>query len=301
MAKVCPKCDGMGMVVVRRADGRVAAEACDCQLDRRVATLLERARIPERYRNCTLKTFERGNRTLDSAFIMADRFVSEYPFGTEGQGLLLTGRMGVGKTHLAVGLIHALITEKSVPCLFCDYRELLKHIQESYNPSTHVTELQVLRPVFDAEVLLIDDLGYIRPTDWVWDTVALILNRRYNSKKTTIITTNYANRPAGYRPPRKSKKPMDPNSQKNNSELDEHEVSGSSSERDTKSQDETDAENAMREETLGDRIGERMRSRLAEMCVEVHLKGTDLRQTTKRANFGRATPRFAADFSPFDK
>lgn len=74
--------------------------------------------------------------------------------------------MGVGKTHLAVGLLHALITERGAQGLFCDYRELLKQIQESYDPSTHVTELQVLRPIFQAEVLLIDDVGYIKPTEW---------------------------------------------------------------------------------------------------------------------------------------
>ncbi len=259
------------MRVVRRADGGSTAEPCECRLEKRITALLERARIPVRYKACSLQTFEHSNRSLQSAFLMADRFVSNYPLGTEGQGLLFTGTMGVGKTHLAVAVIYALITEKSVPCLFCDYRELLKEIQESYNTSTRVTELQVLRPIFDAEVLLIDDLGYIRPTEWVWDTVALILNSRYNAKKTTIITTNYSNRPAGYLSPTERRKKANQSSDATNSE--------------PKSHDAIIAENSMREETLGDRIGERMRSRLAEMCVEINLTGDDLRQTKKRATF----------------
>jgi DNA replication protein DnaC len=136
---------------------------------------------------------------------------------------------------------------------------LLKQIQESYNPATQVTELQVLRPVFQVEVLLIDDLGYIKPTEWVWDTVALILNARYNANKTTIITTNYPNLAA---------------------------KSLRSQEEPKISRQQRQAEEAMREETLGDRIGDRMWSRLAEMCIEVRLEGTDLRQTVKRARFG---------------
>jgi DNA replication protein DnaC len=133
--------------------------------------------------------------------------------------------------------------------LFYDYRELLKQVQNSYNRSVEATELEVLRPVFEAEVLVLDELGASKPTDWVWDTVAHILNARYNDRRTTIITTNYANLPP----------------------LGASESNG--------------AKAAMREETLGDRIGERMRSRLQEMCVVVEMQGEDFRQKVKRASF----------------
>ena len=163
------------------------------------------------------------------------------------KGLLLTGDVGVGKTHLAVGILQALILEKGVRGLFCDYRELLKRIQESYNPLVATTELEILAPVFEAEVLILDELGAQKPTDWVWDTVALILNTRYNDKRTTLITTNYPNAPAALA---------------------------------------RNADRTIREETLGDRITERMRSRLAEMCVEVQMRGNDMRQSVKKASFG---------------
>jgi len=78
--------------------------------------------------------------------------------------------------------------------------------------------------------------------------VALILNTRYNNRQTTIITTNYPDMPAG----------------------------GGAK---------TDVERAAREQTLGDRIGDRMRSRLAEMCIGVEMKGSDFRQSIKRASF----------------
>src|SRR5208283_1599605 len=99
------------------------------------------------------------------------------------------------------GIAKELILQKSTACLFYDYRELLKEIQNSYNASVQATEMDVLRPVFEAEVLVLDELGAAKPSEWVWDTVSHILNTRYNDKRTTIITTNYRDLPpAGAEP-----------------------------------------------------------------------------------------------------
>jgi DNA replication protein DnaC len=255
MTPICPICENSGLCLIVQPDGERYAQPCECRLQLQAARLLKRAAIPRRYEHCTLDSYEpdygQADQSLAAAYMMARNFVTGYPVTTEGRGLLLTGDVGIGKTHLAVGIVQALILEKGVRGLFCDYRELLKRIQESYNPLVATTELQILAPVFEAEVLILDELGAQKPTDWVWDTVALILNTRYNDKRTTLITTNYPNAPAALAQQRNA----GPN-------------------------------NAMREETLGDRIGERMRSRLAEMCVEVKMRGNDFRQTVKRASFG---------------
>ncbi len=160
-------------------------------------------------------------------------------------GLLIIGPSGAGKTHLSVAILKQLILSKGVSCLFCDYRELLKQIQNSYNPSVQVTELDLLRPVFQTEVLVLDDLGAVKPTEWVWDTVSVILNTRYNENRTTIITTNFHGW-AG-----RCGRPVHAG--------------------------------AAREETLGDRIGERMRSRLCEMCRVVNINAPDYRQKFRTA------------------
>ena len=213
------------------------------------------AHIPERYRQYTLDGYETAFRgahpSLGQAHLTARKFVEAYPVDTAGKGLLFTGSIGVGKTHLAVGVLRRLVQERGVKGLFCDYRELLKSIQNSYNPQVQTTELELLKPVFAAEVLVLDDLGAQKPNEWVWDTVALILNSRYNDRLTTIITTNYPDLPAGA------------------AEVDRKARAGSA--RSTRS---------------GDRIGDRMRSRLAEMCVRVEMTGEDFRQTVKRARFG---------------
>src|SRR5712692_1921776 len=242
-AEVCPVCGGSGWKSVG-SDHRVAR--CECRLELRGKTLLSAARIPKRYEHCELSNYEFDgpHSHLAKPRMAACKFVEEYPL--DSTGLLLIGSIGVGKTHLAVGIIKELIVSKGIPCLFYDYRELLKQIQNSYNDSVKATELDVLRPVFEAEVLVLDELGAVKPTEWVWDTVSLILNTRYNDNRTTIITTNFDDKPAGV-------------------------VAG--------------PRGAAREETLGDRIGERMRSRLHEMCRIIKMEGEDFRQKFRSASF----------------
>jgi DNA replication protein DnaC len=247
----CPICGGIGLVRVKSSAGLWVSRACECQDLQREERRLAAARVPDRYKDYDLDGFHilhESDPSIARAYQYARKFVEAYPVDTAGKGLLFTGSIGVGKTHLAVGVLRRLIRERGVKGLFCDYRELLKSIQNSYNPQVATTELELLRPVFNAEVLVLDDLGAQKPNEWVWDTVALILNTRYNNRQTTIITTNYPDMPAG----------------------------GGAK---------TDVERAAREQTLGDRIGDRMRSRLAEMCIAVEMKGADFRQSIKRAGF----------------
>jgi DNA replication protein DnaC len=249
---VCSICEGAGLVRLLDAAGNWVSRPCECQVTERERHRVAAAQVPARYRDCTLDTFEiyhEADRSLAEALLTARKFVDEYPAGTAGKGLLFIGPMGVGKTHLAVGVLQRLVRERGVKGLFCDYRELLKSIQNSYNREVRTTELELLQPLFAAEVLVLDDLGAQKPNEWVWDTVALILNTRYNDRQSTIITTNYADLAAA-------------------------------------GGNQTDVERAAREQTLGDRIGDRMRSRLAEMCIRVRMSGKDCRMEIKRARFG---------------
>ena len=263
-SEVCPLCEGTGWKTVAAstttgasANDRISNDRrvtrCDCRLRARGETLLTSARIPRRYEHCELSNYDTdfpgAHPSLEEAHFIASGFAKKCdPRGDKG--LLIIGKIGTGKTHLAVGIIKELIVNRGLPCLFYDYRELLKEIQNSYNSTVQTTELDVLRPVFETDVLVLDELGAVKPTEWVWDTVSLILNTRYNDNRTTIITTNFDDQPAAG-------------------------VTGSLS----------PARAATRGETLGDRIGERMRSRLHEMCRIVTLEGSDFRQKFRNANF----------------
>ena len=100
------------------------------------------------------------------------------------------GTVGVGKTHLSIAILRSLV-EKGTPCLFYEFGALLKEIQSSYNPVSQTSELRVLVPVYEAEVLVLDELGAVKPTEWVRDTMMQIIGTRYNQRKLTIFTTNY--------------------------------------------------------------------------------------------------------------
>lgn len=175
----------------------------------------------------------------------AEKFVDEYPTSPP-LGLLFMGTPGVGKTHLAVGIVKRLIREKGVECMFRTFPELLKEIQNSYNPISKASELSLLGPVLEVEVLVLDELGAQNPSSWVLDTVGYILNYRYNENRVTIVTTNF---------------------------LDEVPREGSRK----------DLRRGVAD-CLTDRIGDRMRSRLYEMCKTIPMEGSDFRQNVKHAN-----------------
>jgi DNA replication protein DnaC len=254
--EVCPLCEGTGWKTLPAKPGSPGdrrVTRCDCQLRTRNQSLLAAARIPKRYEHCELASytadFPGAHPSLAFAHLTATKFAQEYD-PRDGTGLLIIGKIGTGKTHLAVGITKELILTRGVSCMFYDYRELLKEIQNSYNSTVQTTELDVLRPIFETEVLVLDELGAVKPTEWVWDTVSLILNTRYNDNRTTVITTNFEDQPAAG-------------------------TNGAGSA----------ARAAMRNETLGDRIGERMRSRLHEMCRVIKMEGEDFRQKYRSASF----------------
>jgi DNA replication protein DnaC len=240
----CPICQGTGWSLDQR-DGIAGVRRCECTKQDRTPRLLEGARIPGRYAHCELDVFATSasltSRSIDQAKFVAERFVEEYPTSPP-MGLLFMGNPGVGKTHLAVGILKRLITDKGVECLFRTFPELLKEIQNSYNPNTKTSELSLLSPVLDVEVLVLDELGAQNPSAWVRDTVGYILNHRYNENRVTILTTNFLD---------DAERPQD---------------------RKTVA------------ESLTDRIGDRMRSRLYEMCKTVPMAGKDFRQNVRHAN-----------------
>ncbi len=241
----CPLCQGTGWILKESSSG-ISAKRCKCFNERKNQILFEKARIPRRYRDCTFKNFEIHNDSLRDGLKIAKKFVKNYP--VQEIGLLFLGPCGVGKTHLAVAIIQELIHERNIPCYFYDFRELIRDIQKTFTPESSLTESEILSPIFQKDVLILDELGAKRTTAWVEETVFYIINSRYNNKKPTIFTSNY---------------------------LDSEE----------EEEDTRDSFYKKSGDSLVDRIGVRLRSRLYEMCKIVDITGDDYRQKIKQAGY----------------
>jgi DNA replication protein DnaC len=129
------------------------------------------------------------NEGLAKALKVARRFMEAFP--VVDKGLFFIGPPGIGKTHISVALLRHAVEEKGATGLFCDVPELLKTIRNTYNPVMRTAEVEVLRPVMEANLLVLDDLGKEKTSEWVEETLNLVVNTRYNQKRTTIFTSNF--------------------------------------------------------------------------------------------------------------
>jgi DNA replication protein DnaC len=237
MNQPCPLCQDTGYVTAER-EGRSYALRCECYRLERAARLLAQARVPRRYERCSFENYDDLHPLQRAAKECARAYVDAFPI--HEAGLLFLGPCGVGKTHLAVAILNALVVEKGVAALFYDFRDLLKEIQNSWNPVSQSSEMEVLKPVLLAELLVLDDMGAGKPSEWVKETLSHIINQRYNDKRATIFTSNF---------------------------MDAYDTAHPS------------------EDTLEERIGTRLRSRLFEMCKVVLVQGEDYRRTAKQAGY----------------
>ena len=239
---VCAECGGSGWKIIER-DGVTGAERCACALTVRTAELEAESGIPPKFQHASFDNFVLppdnpiAHAALGQVLIYVKGYARQFPV-TDKPGLLLVGDVtGTGKTHLAVAAFRAILA-KGFAGVFFDFSNLLDRIRKSYDVASGITDREAYRTALDAEVLLLDDLGSQRGTEWVQDTVTSLITYRYNHQKPLIATTNMP----------------DPDAGSNVVERSEH-MPGRVDYR----------------TTLADAIGARARSRLFEMCKVVRM------------------------------
>lgn len=241
----CPECEGRGHIYIEDETGISSLRECSCAaLVHRLKKVGE-AGIPGKFASTKLETYHPIHDSQKFAKRQAQDFVKD--FGKSQQGLLFMGRPGLGKTHLAVSVIKMLILDKGEDCKFVDFFQLLSDIRFGY--SQNLSEQAIINPYVAAPILLIDELAKGRNTEWELTMLDQIISSRYNAAdKITLFTTNYSDQTHD------SKK------------------SG-------KKETHVEIDKALQgEETLQDKVGERIYSRLAEMCRFIKLEGIDYRQ-----------------------
>jgi DNA replication protein DnaC len=232
----CAHCGGTGWIIVERANVS-GAEPCECRAQGRSERVEERSQIPPLYKSVSFENFRADGPAMQSVLVAVKTYADEFPLGPH-PGLLLIGDPGTGKTHLAVAALRRIM-QKGFEALFSDYQTLLDRIRSGYDSASNSSDKEAYHSALDAEVLLLDDLGAHRVTDWVQDTVTSIITHRCNHKKPLIATTNLPDADAGSTVAQKT--PLGVEYRR----------------------------------TLRDHIGDRARSRLFEMCKVIRIPWTE--------------------------
>jgi len=252
----CPRCGESGYVLVQNGPSAVA-QPCACRrLDERVA-LFNKIGIPAAVALASFDSFRAWSPDHAAAKAVAEDFARKFRSDQPTKGFLLYGRPGAGKTHLLCAALRWLALEKGVGSRYVEFMLLLSDMKSGFDANR--SHMEVLRPLLQVPVLAIDELGKERGTDWERSMLDELISRRFNAGLTTLFATNYfLEDRAVPESPGRSVNTRSPQFQR-------------------------DAESM----TLSQRVGDRIYSRLNEMCVFVKLDpGHDLRKD--RAGSGSA-------------
>ena len=239
---VCARCGGSGRIVAIKGDVR-AVGRCRCQLEPDRVSLFNHAELPARHAQSTLGSFSLGMegaaKAMATVAAWMDRLSRAMAARETMPGLVLHGAVGRGKTHLLVGIVRWLILEHGVEVRFVEFSRLLAQLREGFDKGQ--SDRTMLNDLVSVPILAIDELGKGRLTDWELSVVDELISRRYDALGCTLGTTNYPPAIATGR--------------------------GAANL----------AEGARMQQSLGDRVGERVYSRLREMCELVEVSGLDFR------------------------
>jgi DNA replication protein DnaC len=244
----CTLCHGI--CVTASLDDKRVMIPCTEPSPLKIVGLINDARIPGRYLDADLKKFSNFTGSGKQVISQIGRWIENFTPG-KSSGLLLTGSVGVGKTYVLSAIAKALAL-RGISVRFSDFFQLVNELRESY--SSDQKDPSVLRPLHEFDVLIIDELGKGRNSEWEISIADTLISERYNSTRCIIASTNYALTEGRAEAAQKQIDIWSTNtSQSNQMNTDQF-------------------------ETLIKRLGPRIYSRLKEMAVFLELTGSDFRK-----------------------
>jgi DNA replication protein DnaC len=251
----CPRCGETGYTLIP-SGGSTVAQVCSCRhLDERIS-IFNHVGIPAAVAKASFENYKSWSQDHQRARTVAEDFARKFRRDAPTKGFLLYGRPGAGKTHLIVAALRYLALEKGIGGRYVEFMLLLSDIRAGFD--AHRSHMDILRPLLTVPVLAIDELGKERGTEWERSMLDELISRRFNSGLATIFATNYfleeKENPVKDEPGRPVR---------------------------TRSPEFAREAEAM---TLARRVGDRIYSRLNEMCTFVKLDpGHDLRKDREGA------------------
>ena len=252
----CSTCKGSGFILAEEKNNCDIAILCPtCSERERRRKLFNKARIPKRYINSRLQNehIDKDNEDVFNLLTVILNNLQGYlhgenlprPGDEHFKGIILMGSPGTGKTHLMTGFAYQCTITYGISCVFQGFSELLSELRQGYSDGK--SDIEIIEPHLKTELLIIDDLGKGRNNDWELSILDTLISERYNRNQLIMATTNYT--------------------EDEKSTLSERIISIDKSETDS-----------YINETIHKRVGERIHSRLKEMCYFEFLKGPDRRK-----------------------
>ena len=159
------------------------------EFSRKVEKIIKNSKISKRNLNYKFDNFETNN-SNKKVFNNLKNYSEKLVNGIEKKGLILVGNNGVGKTHLACSIANKLI-ENGIPVIYGTLINLLAELKNSYKIDNSISEMEIIKLYENVVLLIIDDLGKEKPSEWGLEKLFTIINSRYENNLPVIITTNY--------------------------------------------------------------------------------------------------------------
>lgn len=186
----CPECAAIRQ---READRIEAEEKSRQYAADRLSQKLGGAMIPPRFRGKTFESFLAADARQQKVLGVCRDYAVNFPkHHADGRSLLLLGNVGTGKTHLAAAIADYVIRNHGLNALYRTVYSILQHVKGSFDREASYSESEAFRDFIQPELLVIDEVGATKSSEFEQQTLFNIINGRYEQQLPTIVISNLA-------------------------------------------------------------------------------------------------------------